>query len=187
VRGTASIAFAACAATAFIAVAAADTRPSGSKERRFSNAREGISVDTPPGWSLSLHTGYANLLCTLLHPGGSRISLAVDKTNVKDAAALAAESRPGLLAQGLTIERVAPGPRNGTQVDARAPRRAQAVRQLYIVRELDTPRGGRQAIVLTLTAPADQFASAAGSFDWFIAHLTLETPVRPDENADGGR
>jgi hypothetical protein len=172
---------------ALVAVAAADSRSSGSKERRFSSAREGISVDTPPGWSLSLHTGYANLLCTLLHPGGSRISLAVDKTTVKDAAALAAESRPGLVSQGLTVDRVAPGPRNGTQVDARAPRRAQAVRQLYLVRELDTARNGRQAIVLTLTAPADQFTSAAGSFDWFIAHLTLETPVRPEETVDGGR
>jgi len=175
------------AAMALVAVAVADTRSGGNKERRFSSAREGVTVDSPPGWSLSLHTGYANLLCTLVHPAGSRISLAVDRTAVKDAAALAAESRPGLLAQGLTIDRVSQGPRNGTQIDARATRRGQIVRQLYLVREIDTPRGGRQAIVLTLTAPSDQFASAAGSLDWVIAHLTLETPVRPEEIPDGGR
>ena len=171
------------AALALGAGAAADT---GNKERRFASAREGIAVEAPPGWSLSLHTGYANMLCTLLHPSGSRISLAADRTAVKDAAALAAESRPGLLAQGLTIERVAPGPRNGVLLEARAPRRGQAIRQLYLVRELETPRGGRQAIVLTLTAPADQLAAATGPFDWVIAHLTLETPVRPDEKPDGG-
>jgi hypothetical protein len=172
---------------AVVAVAAAETRSSGNKERRFSSAREGISVDSPPGWSLSLHTGYANLLCTLIHPGGSRISVAADRTVVKDSAALAAESRPGLVAQGLTVDRVSQGPRNGTQLEARATRRGQTIRQLYLVREIDTPRGGRQAIVLTLTAPTDQFSTAAGSFDWVTAHLTLETPVRPEETPDGGR
>jgi hypothetical protein len=187
VRKLASIAFGACAVAALIAVAAADTRPSGNKERRFSNAREGITVDSPPGWALSLHTGYANMLCTFTHASGGRISLAADKTAAKDAATLAAESRPGLVAQGLTIDRVAPGPRNGTQLEARAPKRGQAVRQLYLVRELDAARGIRQAIVLTLTAPADQIAAATGSFDWVIAHLTLETPIRPDETPDGGR
>ncbi len=170
-----------------IAAAHADTRSSGNKERRFSSAREGVGVDAPPGWSLSLHTGYAHMLCTLLHPSGGRISLAVDRTAVKDAAALAAESRPGLVAQGLTIESVAPGPRNGTKLEARAPRRGLAVRQLYLVRELEVPRGSRQAIVLTLTTSPDQIAAAAASFDWVIAHLTLDTPVRPDETPDAGR
>ena len=144
-------------------------------------------MDAPPGWSLSLHTGYAHMLCTLLHPAGSRISVAADRTTVKDAAALATESRPGLLAQGLTIERVAPGPRNGAQLDARAPRRGLAVRQLYLVREFDAARGSRQAIVLTLTTPADQLPAAAASLEWVIAHLTLDTPVRPDETPDAGR
>jgi hypothetical protein len=172
------------AAVALVAVAVADTR---SKERRFSSAREGVSVDSPPGWSLSLHTGYANLLCTLVHPSGSRISLAVDRTAAKDSAALAAESKPGLVAQGLTIDRVSQGPRNGTQLDARATRRGQTVRQLYLVRDLDTARGTRQAIVLTLTAPSDQFSTASGAFDWVIARLTLEIPTRPEETPDGGR
>lgn len=185
-RATVSMTLAGFAAMAVVAVAAADTR-SGNKERRFSSAREGVSVDSPPGWSLSLHTGYANLLCTLVHPSGSRISLAVDRTAAKDSTALAAESRPGLVAQGLTIDRVSQGPRNGTQIDSRATRRGQTIRQLYLVRELDTARGGRQAIVLTLTAPTDQFSTAAGSFDWVIAHLTLETPVRSEETPDGGR
>ena len=76
-------------------------RAGSNKERRFFNARLGVGVEAPTGWSLSLHTGYGNLLCTLLHPGGSRISLAADRTTAKDAAALAADSRPGLLAQGM--------------------------------------------------------------------------------------
>ena len=183
-RATLSMTLAGFAAMALVTVALADTR---NKERRFSSAREGVTVDSPPGWSLSLHTGYANLLCTLVHPSGSRISLAVDRTTAKDSAALAAESRPGLVAQGLTIDRVSQGPRNGTQVDARATRRGQTVRQLYLVRDLDGARGSRQAIVLTLTAPSDQFSTASGSFDWVTAHLTLETPTRPEETPDGGR
>ena len=59
------------------------------------------------------------------------------QTTVKDAAALVEQSKPGLAAQGLTIDRVVPGPHNGVQLDARAARRNQALRQLYVVRNLD--------------------------------------------------
>ena len=94
------------------------------------------------------------MLVALVHPGGSRISLAVDKTAVKDAAALVEQSKPGLAAQGLTIERVVPGPHSGVQVDARAARRNQALRQLYIVRNIDGGPDGKQAVVVTLATPA---------------------------------
>src|SRR5262249_38045482 len=105
---------AAAIAIAVAASAFADTARTGSsKERRFFSARHGVGVDAPPGWTLSLHTGYPTVLVALVHPGGSRISLAVDRTAVKDAAALVEQSRPGLVAQGLTIDRVSPGAHNG--------------------------------------------------------------------------
>ncbi|HEY5088646.1 MAG TPA: hypothetical protein VIK30_01685, partial [Polyangia bacterium] len=67
-------AFAGCAAAAtLIAIsfpAPADTGQGG----RFLSTRAGVGLETPPGWSLSLHTGYPDVLCVLIHPGGSRIS-----------------------------------------------------------------------------------------------------------------
>jgi len=182
-------------ALAAIAVAqlapAQTTRGSSSKERRYFSARQGVGIEAPPGWTLSQHTGYPSVLVALVHPGGSRISLAVDKTTVSDAAALVEQSKPGLAAQGLTVERVYPGPRGGIQIDARAERRNQALRQLYIVRDIDGGRDGKQAIVLTLAAPFDQLAGATGPYEWVLSHLALETPLRTDSKADskpdGGR
>jgi hypothetical protein len=166
----------------------------GTKARRFFSARQGVGVEAPPGWSLSLHTGYANVLCLLLHPGGSRISLAADHTAAKDAATLAEQSRPGMAAQGLTVDRIGPGPRDGVVMDARSARRDQAIRQLYLVRPVDGTRGERQAIVVTLTTSLTDLSAASPAFDWVLAHLTLEAPVRPDEKPgraddrpDGGR
>jgi len=177
------------AATITIAVAAsalalAETpRTSTNRERRFFSARHGIGVEAPPGWTLSLHTGYPTVLVALVHPGGSRISLAVDQTAVKDAAALVEQSKPGLIAQGLTVDRVAPGAHNGALLDARAPRRNQALRQLYIVRSFEGVPD-RQAIVVTLATPAAELAAASGPFDWVLAHLTFETPVRPEAKTE---
>lgn len=157
-----------------------------SKERRYFSARHGVGVEAPPGWTLSQHTGYPTVLVALIHPGGSRISVAVDRTTAKDAAALVDQSKPGLVAQGLTIERIAPGSHSGMQVDARAARRNQALRQLYIVRSFDgAPE--KQAVVVTLAAPASDLAAASGPFDWVLAHLTLEEPIRPDAKPDAGR
>jgi hypothetical protein len=124
------------------------------------------------------------VLVALVHPGGSRISLAVDRTMVKDAAALVEQSKPGLLAQGLTIDRVVPGAHAGMLVDARAPGRNQALRQLYVVRTIDAGPDGKQAVVVTLAAPAAELAAASGPFDWVLAHLTFETPVRPESKAE---
>jgi hypothetical protein len=179
---------AAAIAIAVAASAAAETARTGSsRERRFFSPRHGVGVEAPPGWTLSQHTGYPTVIVALVHPGGSRISLAVDRTTVKDAASLVEQSRPGLAAQGLTVDRVVPGPHNGLQLDARATRRNQALRQLYLVRTFDSSPDGKQAIVVTLSAPAADLSAASGPFDWVIARLTLETPVRPDAKPDAGR
>jgi hypothetical protein len=154
------------------------------KERRFFSARQGVGVEAPPGWTLSLHTGYPTVLVALVHPGGSRISLAVDRTTVKNAAALVEQSKPGLLAQGLTVDRIGPGAHNGVLVEARAPHRNQTLRQLYIVRSFEGAPDGNQAVVITLAAPAADLAAASGPFDWVLAHLTLETPIRPDAKTE---
>jgi hypothetical protein len=173
--------------TATLRVAAAG----GSRERRFFSARHGVGVDAPPGWAVSQHTGYPTVLVALVHPGGSRISVAVDRTTVKDAAALVEQSKPGLLAQGLTIVQTAPGPHDGVQLEARAARRNQALRQLYIVRKIEGGPDARQAVVVTLATPAADLAAATGPFEWVLAHLTFEAPIRldakPESKPDAGR
>ncbi len=158
---------------------------SANNERRFYSARAGVGIEAPPGWTLSAHTGYANVLCLFVHPGGSRVSLAVDAAvTAHDAAALAAESRPGLGAQGIEVTAVGVGPRGGVLLDARIPRRNQALRQLYLVRAIEGNPPARQAIVLTLTAPLADFAAASGALDWVIGRLDLEAPVRPEDKHD---
>jgi hypothetical protein len=179
----------AAAAIAIAAAAAAfadTTRSSSSKERRFFSARHGVGIEAPHGWTLSQHTGYPTVLVALVHPGGSRISLAVDQTTVKDAAALVEQSKPGLVAQGLSIDRVAPGSHNGVQLDARAARRNQALRQLYVVRSFEG-LPDKQAVVVTLATPTTELAAATGPFEWVLAHLTFEAPIRPEAKTDGGR
>jgi hypothetical protein len=159
-------------------------------ERRFYSARAGVGLEVPPGWSLSAHTGYLNILCLLVHPSGSRISLAVDAAiTAQNAAALADQSRAGLAAQGIEIVGVAPGPRGGVVVDARVARRHQALRQLYLVRTVEGSPPGRQAIVLTLTTTPADLSGASAALDWVIARLDLQAPVHPDdkhEHPDGG-
>ena len=156
---------------------------------RFFSAHAGVGLETPAGWSLSLHTGYPSVLCVLIHPGGSRISLAAEGTAAKDAAALVEASRSGFGAQGLAVDRVSRGPLGGLLLDARAPRHNQSLRQLYLVRNLEGGPDPRQAIILTLTTTPDELAAASGSLDWVIAHLDLQTPVRPEDpttRPDGG-
>jgi hypothetical protein len=72
-------------------------------------------------------------------------------------------------------------------LDARAIRRNQALRQLYLVRTFDSGPDGKQAIVVTLSAPSADLAAASGPFDWVLARLNLEMPVRPDARPDAGR
>ena len=141
-----------------------------------------MGVEAPPGWTLSQHTGYPTVLVALVHPGGSRISVAVDRHDAKDASALVEQNKPGLLAQGLTIERVAPGPHDGVQLEARAARRGQALRQLYVVRKIDASRRPSQAVVVTLATPLADLAAASGPFDWVLAHL-LRSADSPRDKA----
>ena len=168
-----------------LSIAARSDGATSNRERRFYSARAGVGLEAPPGWSLSAHTGYLNILCLLVHPSGSRISLAVDAAvTAQDAAALAEQSRPGLAAQGIEITGVAPGPRGGVVVDAYVARRNQALRQLYLVRTVEGKPAWRQAIVLTLTTTLSDLTTASGALDWVIAHLDLEAPVRPDDKHD---
>jgi hypothetical protein len=172
-------------ASTFSIAAARSDGATSNRERRFYSARAGVGLEAPPGWSLSAHTGYPNILCLLVHPSGSRISLAVDAAGAtQDAAGLAEQSRAGLVAQGIEITGVAPGPRGGVVVDARVPRRNQALRQLYLVRVVEGAPAWRQAIVLTLTTATADLAAASGAFDWVTSRLGLLTPVRLDDKHD---
>jgi hypothetical protein len=167
-------------------VLAAGAVAASGASKRFFDAHRGVGVEAPPGWTLSQHTGYPNILVVLLHPDGSRISVAAAPTTAKDAPALAEESRAGMGAQKLAVTRVAPGPRGGMLVDARATQRDEIVRQLYLVRPLDG--GVRQAIVITLITRPDRLAVAGPAFDWVLGRMTLEAPLgRDDEATDGGR
>jgi hypothetical protein len=180
------VAAAAAALLAAIAILAARTDAATSNnERRFYSARAGVGIESPPSWTLSAHTGYASILALLVHPGGSRISLAVDAAvTARDAAELAAESRPGLRAQGIEVTAVGAGPRGGVLLDARLPRRNQVLRQLYLVRPLEGTPPARQAIVLTLTTSPTDLPAASAALDWVIARLDLQVPVRPDDKHD---
>jgi hypothetical protein len=153
-----------------------------SRERRFFSARQGVGVEAPLGWTLSLHTGYPEILCVLLHPDGSRISLSAAPTKVVSAQALVEQSRRGLEAQHLAIARVGDGPRGGMLLEAHgAGGKDAALRQLYIVRPAGA--GKLQGVVLTLTTRAATLASAQAGFDWTVAHLVLETPADVEEEA----
>jgi hypothetical protein len=178
-------AFLVASAALITATVLAQTRTTSNKDRRFFSARDGIGLEAPNGWTMSTHTGYPTVLVAFVHPGGSRISLAVDQTKLSTSSALADESRPGLVAQGFTLDRTVPGPHGSVRVDART-RHNQVVRQLYLVREVAGART-RQAIVVSLSTPAEQLPAVATAFDWTVAHLTLETPTRSDNSPDAGQ
>jgi len=42
-------------------------------------------------------------------------------------------------------------------------------------------------VILTLSTPAGDLGAASAPFDWVIAHLELEAPVRPEAKPDAGR
>jgi hypothetical protein len=152
------------------------------RETRFFSARQGVGVQTPSGWTLSLQTGYPEILCVLLHPDGSRISLSAAPTKAADAKALAEQSRRGIEAQRLAVTRVGPGPRGGVLLEARGAqggRTGPELRQLYFVRGAGP--GKSQAIVLTLSTRAETLTAASTAFDWTVSHLALEPPLGADE------
>ncbi|HVU49584.1 MAG TPA: hypothetical protein VHL80_02795 [Polyangia bacterium] len=152
-----------------------------SRERRFFSAREGVGIEAPGAWTLSLHTGYPEILCVLLHPDGSRISLSAAPTTAPDAKALAEQSRKGLEAQHLAIAKIADGPRGGVLLEAHGARKDTELRQLYLVRGAGA--GKRQGIVVTLSTRAATLATAGPAFDWAVAHLALEVPLDAEETA----
>jgi hypothetical protein len=155
------------------------------KDRRFVSAKDGITVEAPAGWNLSTHTGYPDVLVLLLHPDGTRISISAAETTAPSARELWDENRKGLEAQGLAVVKVAPGARNGVEIEARARGRDEAIVQLYVVRPFATSRarrGARQAVVVSLFARPDLLPSRRPALDQVIAKMPLDAV---DEAADG--
>jgi hypothetical protein len=153
-----------------------------SKDRRYVSARHGLSVEAPTGWTLSTHTGFPSILVLLLHPDGSRISIAVADSQAKTARELADSNSRGLEAQGLKIVSVRAGARDGVEVEAQSAARAETVVQLYLLRTLSTA-GPRQSIVITMMTPTAFLAIHRAPFDYVVTKLGLnplpEAPSRP--------
>ncbi len=161
------------ALTASLLVAPA--RGAGPTERRFVSARNGITVEAPTGWTLSTHTGFPNILVLLLHPDGSRISIAVSDTPAKDAREVAEPNRRALEKQTGGAITARAGARNGVELDGQVTSRGEAIVQLYLVRAL-APEGPRQAIVVSLIAPQPALSVRRADLDYVIGKLGL-TPV----------
>ncbi len=169
---------------------AAAARAAGPTDRRFVSARNGITVEAPTGWTLSTHTGVPNILVLLLHPDGSRISIAVSETQAKDAREVAEPNRRVLERQTGSAVTARAGARNGVELDGHAASRNEAIVQLYLVRAL-APEGPRQAIVVSLFAPVPSLALRRADLDFVIGKLgltaiTLPSPVSSAKNGTGG-
>jgi len=166
---------------ALVALAAPDAGAVGAKDRRFFSARAGIGVDAPAGWTISTHTGYPSIIVLLLHPDGSRISVAVAETPAASARELVELNRKGLEAQKLAVTSVGAGARGGVEVASRAGAREESLVQLYMLRPL--PTGVRQAIVISLFVRTEAVALHRPAFDGVVAKLMLETPETPASGA----
>lgn len=142
------------------------------KDRRYVNARNGISVEAPTGWTLSTHTGFPSILVLLIHPDGSRISIAVSESQARSPHDLAETNRKGLEAQGLKIIGVRAGARDGAEVEAQSAARAESVIQLYLLRET-TAGAPRQAIVITMVTPTPSLVVHRAAFDYVVGKLGL--------------
>jgi hypothetical protein len=140
------------------------------KDRRFVSAKLGIGVDAPPGWTFSTHTGYPSVVVLLLHPDGSRISIAASATPAKTARELVEINRRGLEAQKLTVVSVGAGARGGFEVVARAEARDEGLVQLYLVRPVG---GAQQAIVISLIARSGSIATHRSALEWVVTRLAL--------------
>lgn len=145
-------------------------------DRRFVSARLGVTVEAPVGWTLSTHTGFPSVLVLLLHPDGSRISVAASETQARDARELAEPNRRALEEQTRGAVTARAGARNGIELDGQAAGRHEAIVQLYLVRPLSSPDGPRQAVIVSLIAPQDALALRRADLDFVIAKLGL-TPV----------
>jgi hypothetical protein len=164
-----------------VALAATDAVAVSPKDRRFFSAKLGIGVDAPAGWTISTHTGYPSVIVLLLHPDGSRISVAVSETPAATATELVDLNRKGLEAQRLSVLSAAAGARGGVEVTSRAAARNESVVQLYLVRPVSS--GVRQAIVISLFARTDAVPLHRPALDTVLAKLTLEPLEAPAPSA----
>jgi len=171
-------------------VATAAQAATAAKDRRYVSARHGVSVEAPTGWTLSTHTGFPSILVLLLHPDGSRISVAVADSQAKTARELADSNRRGLDAQGLKIVGVRASAREGVEVEAQSAARAETVVQLYLLRA-GAPGGPRQAIVITMNTPTAALALHRPALDYVIGKLGLtplpETTAAQPPHPPGGK
>jgi hypothetical protein len=170
-------------AVVLIALVADPASAIGPKDRRFISARHGLSVEAPPGWTLSTHTGFPTVLVLLLHPDGSRISVAASETPASDARALVELNRKALEQQNLKVLAVRAGARDGVEIETETLDHAEAIVQLYIVRTVLADRP-RQAVVVSLIAPAGTLAAHRSELDYVIARLGLN-PVAGAAGAGG--
>jgi len=185
-RRTSTMTLARCLAVAGAVAVATTPQAWGAttaKDRRFVSARHGITVDAPTGWTLSTHTGFPNILVLLLHPDGSRISVAVSDTQAATARALADSNRRGLEVQGLKIVGQRAGARDGVEIEAQSSARAETVIQLYLVRELGSA-AAKQAIIISLITATASLATHRPALDQVVAKLGLNpvadaVPARP--------
>jgi hypothetical protein len=186
----ARIATSALAVALVASLLAGPVRAGGPTDRRFVSARNGITVEAPMGWTLSTHTGFPNILVLLLHPDGSRISIAVSETQAKDAREVAEPNRRVLERQTGSAVTAKAGARNGVELDGQASGRNEAIVQLYLVRAL-APEGPRQAIVVSLFASESALALRRADLDFVIGKLgltaiTLPTPASTTKSGAGG-
>ena len=176
----------ALALAASLALAPLAAHAAGPTDRRFVSARNGITVEAPTGWTLSTHTGFPNILVLLLHPDGSRISIAVSDTQAKDAGELAEPNRRALEKQTGGAITARAGARNGVELDGQATSRGEAIVQLYLVRAL-APDSPRQAIVVSLIAPQPSLALRRADLDFVIGKLALTTPATPSSSSSSAK
>jgi hypothetical protein len=182
--------------------------PSSPRPRHLSDARWGIGIDTPPGWSVSQRTGFAETVFLLLFPDGSRISLSAEKTAAHSSSEVLETNRRALVRQGFGGISTATGPGDWRTLDFEVPEddgkqpqhdkpktdkadklredhrdppdHLDRVRQLYLVRP-GSPAGpaAGTSVVLTLTAPARSFGAHVADLGFVVERITFEAPVPP--------
>jgi hypothetical protein len=99
----------------------ARSQPGPSRPRHLSDARWGIGIDTPPGWSVSQRTGFAETIFLLLFPDGSRISLSAEKTAAHSTSEVLETNRRALARQGFGGISTATGPGDWRTLDFEVP------------------------------------------------------------------
>jgi hypothetical protein len=157
------------------------------RPRHLSDARWGVAVDLPAGWSVSQRTGYAETVFLLVFPDGSRISLSAEKTSARTAGEILERNRRALAQQGFLGLATLDGPGAWRTLDFEVPGkgdkgdkndkndRPEKVRQLYLVRPGSTA-GSAISVIVTLTAPTRTFASHLADVAFVVERTTFEAP-----------